>query len=167
MDLVVKHLTQAEQPNAHIQYGITQILRSLIASGGDSFIPIIVKHNNVLEALVRLAKGELTPETKQEEEETEEAPKEKDRRVEYEATRIIVRITDKAENCEEIVKLGGVGPLVELVKSQYEILQAEGVKGIHNIVKAGIKVEEAKEAVKNVKTTNEELAKLVNEILSQ
>jgi hypothetical protein len=53
----------------------------------------VIVQQNALEALVKLARGELTPETKEEDEEGK--PKEKDRRVEYEAARILVRITDK------------------------------------------------------------------------
>jgi len=56
--------------------------------------------------------------------------KEPDKRVQFEAARVLVRFTDRVEYVKIIAKLGGIPSILDLITTKFGILQAEGVKAI-------------------------------------
>jgi len=137
--IIVTQLGNKENAHAHIQYGIIGVIRAIIANGGDEYLDLIIKEGG-LKVLTMITSGELEPKPNpMDEPEDPEAPKEKDKRVVYEATRILARIAEKPMYQEMFVQEGGIASLLELVKAQYPILQCEGIKGLHCLVKGGYK----------------------------
>jgi len=131
LPLLVEILKNKEQPNPLIQYSIAGTLKSLVVVG-DEMTTEFVKEGG-LAILVQLANGELNPKIPPNEEDEEEEKKEKkepDKRVQYEAARVLVRFTDRVEYAKEIAALGGIPSILDLITTKFNILQAEGVKAI-------------------------------------
>lgn len=135
--LLIELLKNKENPNQLLQYAIVGTIRSLIVIG-DPTITEFVKEGG-LPTLVQLARGELNPkeETQGPNDEQKEEKKEPDKRVQYEAARVIARFTEKSEYAVLLAKLGAIPSILELINSKFEILQAEGVKSILHFAQIG------------------------------
>jgi len=128
LPLLIELLKNKENPNLLIQYSIVGTLKNLVILGDSVRIPFIEQGG--LGLLVQLANGEFKPVEHKDEESEGEEKKEPDKRVQYEAARVLIRFIDAEENAITVVKLGGVPPILDLIRSKFAILQAEGAKAI-------------------------------------
>jgi len=85
-----------------------------------------------LKALVDLALGKLAPKEENEDgEKAEEKPA--DNRVQLESARVLIRLLDTDSNKKLVAESGAIPPVLDLVQSPFEILQAEGLKATQSL----------------------------------
>lgn len=144
--ICVKHISNRENANQLIQYTSVGILKNLLL--GDKMIASFLAAGG-LDALIPLANGEIPILNL-------EGINEKDPRVQYESARLLARLVErgnsflfsrvilflkdfsKIDDCRSIiVKNGGVLPILNLLKTQFDILKEEGVKCLYTLSKKG------------------------------
>jgi len=126
MEVLVKKMNIRERPSIVIQYEVVGAVKSLVI-GGEKHTKGFLDLGG-LEILSDLANGKIAP---QDDEEDEKEKKKPELRVQYEATRVLIRISEQGDRRKLVADAGGIGPIVELVKSSFEILQAEALKALH------------------------------------
>ena len=167
----------------------------VVSNVAEKYLDLLLKStDDALATICALARGELAP--KNEEKDDDGNVIAKDRRVEFEAARLLVRITERrnvgvllcwtslAESLDRLVENKGVQPILELITSPYEILQGEGLKAIFKLACAGKrttsidlqKTEHLKEALISLgvakllaefRSPNQQFTELRNQILSR
>jgi hypothetical protein len=88
--------------------------------------------------------------------------------VEYEATRLLIRIAER-KPYQSIIAQKGVSPLLNLISSKFEILQVEAIKAIQSLAQAGftteLKSSGTLEVLANYKAPNPAVQDVINQIV--
>jgi len=158
-------LQETENPNAHIQFATIGTIKSLIA-GGETMLQKFATSGGV-QPLIAIARGEVM--SKEQQYAAKENPQERDKRVEYEAARVLARISTNGDNRKTIAEGGGIEPLLELIKSSYEILQHEGIKAILELASTGTYINQliaagTSEVITNYTTNNPQVSEMQKKI---
>eukprot|EP01119_Soliformovum_irregulare_P024753 TRINITY_DN8955_c0_g1_i2.p1 TRINITY_DN8955_c0_g1~~TRINITY_DN8955_c0_g1_i2.p1 ORF type:complete len:386 (-),score=99.79 TRINITY_DN8955_c0_g1_i2:39-1196(-) len=130
---LVSILSETDRPNAHIQFSSVAIVRVFVAAGTEVVQPWAGNwvQEGGLVPLIRLARGEMRPKELDKDDDGNPV-KNPDKRVEYEATRILVRYA-ASEYKNVLVENGGVDPMVDLLFAPFGLLQDEALVGLTHL----------------------------------
>jgi len=146
LPLIISQLKQKKDGKIDLptQYLCVGVLRALTTI--DEAIHCFMQ-NEALEALISVARGDMLSEEeayyeKEDDSQVNEKvskPRNRDRRVEYEAARLLARIADFPTYREELVRKGGIMPLVELLKTRFDVLHEEAFRAILHLIESGFR----------------------------
>jgi hypothetical protein len=116
--ILISNISNKAHPNLFVQYAAVGVLRSILSLGGNRvallfFFGILTNEldnmtkifasSDGIKPLISLARGEMRPDIVIEETEGGATRENKDKRVEYEATRLLVRISDNGgKSCRNV-----------------------------------------------------------------